>query len=127
MCQMLRRDVFDQIGEFNEQLEPELSSVDLCLRVLAQGYRNFYTPYARLGCHPRRLGGQVAAASPSRGDHHLARPSIPEEDHYYNPNLSRTERIPAFSARRDIIATTHPGERLKYAAIVTAVKKLLGT
>jgi GT2 family glycosyltransferase len=127
MCQMLRRDVFDQIGEFNEQLEPELSSVDLCLRVLAQGYRNFYTPYARLGCHPRRLGGQVAAASSSRGDHHLARPSIPEEDHYYNPNLSRTERIPAFSARRDIIATTHPGERLKYAAIVTAVKKLLGT
>jgi hypothetical protein len=53
-CQMLRRDVFDQIGGFNEQLEPELSSVDLCLRVLAQGYRNFYTPYARLGYYLRR-------------------------------------------------------------------------
>jgi GT2 family glycosyltransferase len=62
-CQMLRRDVFDQIGGFNEQLEPELSSVDLCLRVLAQGYRNFYTPYARLGYYLRRLGGRVAATS----------------------------------------------------------------
>ena len=92
---MLRRDVFDQIGGFNEQLEPELSSVDLCLRVLAQGYRNFYTPYARLGYYLRRLGGRVAATSPSRGDHHPAHLPTSEEDHYYNPNLSHTERIPA--------------------------------
>ncbi len=94
-CQMLRRTVFDQIGGFNEQIEPELSSVDLCLRVLAQGYRNFYTPYARLDYYRRRLGGRVAATSPSLGDHYPAQLPIPEEDQYYNPNLSHTELIPA--------------------------------
>jgi len=50
-CVMMRRDVFDAIGGFDERYELVFSDVDLCLRAVANGYRNVYTPFARLRHH----------------------------------------------------------------------------
>jgi GT2 family glycosyltransferase len=51
-CMMVRKQVFDQTGGFNEQDLPiAFNDVDFCLRVRAAGYRNLWTPFARLYHH----------------------------------------------------------------------------
>jgi GT2 family glycosyltransferase len=47
-CLMCRRDVFNQIGGFEEQLAVAYNDVDLCLKMLDVGYRNIYVPTAKL-------------------------------------------------------------------------------
>ena len=48
-CLMMRKSVFEQVGGFDEvSLKVAYNDVDLCLKVLAQGYRNLWTPYAEL-------------------------------------------------------------------------------
>jgi GT2 family glycosyltransferase len=50
-CMVVRKQVFNQVGGFNEQDLPiAFNDVDFCLRVRAAGYRNLWTPFARL-CH----------------------------------------------------------------------------
>ena len=43
-CLMVRREVFQQIGGFDEQLSGELAAVDLCLKMRRAGYLIVYTP-----------------------------------------------------------------------------------
>ncbi|QYO67826.1 glycosyltransferase [Leptolyngbya sp. 7M] len=47
-CLMCRRDVFDRAGGFDEQLSIAYNDVDLCLKMLQQGYRNVHLPYVEL-------------------------------------------------------------------------------
>jgi GT2 family glycosyltransferase len=47
-CVMVRRDVFEQVGGFDETLAIAFNDVDLCLKVAAAGYRNIYLPHAQL-------------------------------------------------------------------------------
>ena len=50
-CQMIRRDVFRQLGGFDERFRLSFSDVVLCLEAWKAGYRVVYTPYARLVHH----------------------------------------------------------------------------
>ncbi len=99
-CLMIRREVFDRIGGFgkaDEDDDVEQSSVELCQRVLAMGYRNLYTPYARLATRTRRPSATPtsnASNAPMRDRHHGAQILTIADDRYFNPNLSRTELIP---------------------------------
>ena len=85
-CLLVRREVFQQVGGFDEQLSGALADVDLCLKMRDAGYLIVYTPLAKLRWSP----------SPSE----LIDPSseliirqrwsgVLERDPYYNPNLSR--------------------------------------
>ncbi len=47
-CQMFRRDVFEQVGDYNEELAVGFNDADFCLRVWEAGYRTIFTPYAEL-------------------------------------------------------------------------------
>ena len=48
-CLMVRREVFDAVGGFDEDSFPvAFSDVDFCLRLRAAGYENVWTPYAEL-------------------------------------------------------------------------------
>ena len=47
-CQMVRRDVFEQVGGYNEEFAVGFNDADFCLRVWEAGYRTIFTPYARL-------------------------------------------------------------------------------
>lgn len=93
VCQMMRRDVFERAGGYRVEDSAEPGGVDLCLRVLALGYRNLYTPYARLVYHASRASRQTTAKCAGR-NHHIAASAFPAEDRYYNPNLSREDLIP---------------------------------
>lgn len=45
-CQMVRREVFDEIGGYNETFAVGFNDVDFCLRAGKAGYRVVCTPYA---------------------------------------------------------------------------------
>ena len=47
-CLLSRREVFQQVGGFDEELPIELAAVDLCLKMRRAGYLIVYTPFARL-------------------------------------------------------------------------------
>jgi GT2 family glycosyltransferase len=56
-CLAVRRDVFEELGGFDEDLGVDLNDVDFCLRAWDAGYRTLYEPAAELVHHE----------SPSRG------------------------------------------------------------
>ncbi len=47
-CQMVRRDVFEQVGGYNEEFAVGFNDADFCLHVWEAGYRTIFTPYAEL-------------------------------------------------------------------------------
>lgn len=47
-CQMVRRDVFEQVGGYNEEFAVGFNDADFCLRVWEAGHRTIFTPYAEL-------------------------------------------------------------------------------
>ena len=47
-CMMVRRDLFDNVGGFDEQFPVTLNDVDLCRRIRARGRLVVVTPHARL-------------------------------------------------------------------------------
>jgi O-antigen biosynthesis protein len=47
-CLMCRRDLFLEVGGFNEDLKVAFNDVDLCLKIQRQGYNNIYLPHVVL-------------------------------------------------------------------------------
>jgi GT2 family glycosyltransferase len=90
-CLATRRDVFDELGGFDESLGVDLNDVDYCLRSLQRGYRVLYEPAAEL----------VHYESPSRGTaggvgdivNFIARwkDYIDRGDPYFNKHLTRAD------------------------------------
>lgn len=50
-CLMIRKELFDTIGGFDESYRITYNDVDLCLRLYDKGYQNLYTPHVRLLHH----------------------------------------------------------------------------
>ncbi|MBW8190738.1 glycosyltransferase family 2 protein [Neiella marina] len=51
-CLVVKKDIYHQVGGLNERdLTVAFNDVDFCLKVQAAGYRNVWTPYARLYHH----------------------------------------------------------------------------
>ncbi len=97
-CQMMRREVFEVVGGFDEEYRTAFGDVDLCLRVLAAGYRHVYTPYARL-YDTRRDAGKERASSFEVGQaRKRVQALFSAGDPYFNPNLSRTHCVPTVMA-----------------------------
>lgn len=47
-CIMVRTEVFNKVGGFNEDLAIEFNDIDFCLQVVKHGYRNVYLPHVTL-------------------------------------------------------------------------------
>jgi GT2 family glycosyltransferase len=95
-CLAIRSTVFDAIGGFDAQcLAVAFNDVDLCLRLRAAGYRNIWTPFARLTHHESKSRG--LEDTPEKRARFEAEAQVMRErwgaelrsDPYYNPNLSR--------------------------------------
>jgi len=88
-CLLTRRDVFEEVGGFDEeQLPVTFSDVDLCLKMRRAGYLIVYTPFAKLYHHEsasRRRSVEALETEVIRERW----PEYLERDPYYNPNLSR--------------------------------------
>lgn len=88
-CLMMRREVFNEVGGFDEENFPiHYSDVDLCLRVQKRGYRIVYTPYAKLIHHESASRGYSALKNISQSFVQKWSDLV-ENDPFYNSNLSR--------------------------------------
>ena len=85
-CLLMRRELFQQTGGFDEKLPGALADVDLCLKIRRAGYLIVYTPLAKLCCDPppaKRIDSGAELIMRQRWSDAV------ERDPYYNPNLSR--------------------------------------
>jgi O-antigen biosynthesis protein len=94
-CLMCRRDVFEEVEGFNEQLAVAYNDVDLCLKMIRAGYQNIYLPHVKLYHHESRSRGledTVEKKLRLRQESKLLYESWKkyiENDPYYNLNLTR--------------------------------------
>jgi GT2 family glycosyltransferase len=95
-CLMMRKDLFEKVGGFDEEFALDFNDVDLCLRVRDAGYSIVWTPLAELYHHESATRGQKDT-SEKRARYHdeVVRFAMKwgdrlwRTDPYYNPNLAR--------------------------------------
>ncbi|WP_082479216.1 glycosyltransferase family 2 protein [Methylobacterium sp. Leaf102] len=96
-CLAVRAEAFARVGGFDAaHLAVAFNDVDLCLRLREAGYRNLWTPYARLVHHESKSRGPED--TPEKRTRFEAEMRVMQArwepqlraDPYYNPNLSRT-------------------------------------
>jgi GT2 family glycosyltransferase len=87
-CAMIRRNVFEEMGGFDECLAVAFNDVDLCLSLKDKGYRIVYTPFSVLLHHEHKT--RDAKHPPEDETYALKRwgEVISKGDPYYNLNLS---------------------------------------
>ena len=94
-CLLVRRNVWNEVGGFNEELAVAYNDIDFCLRVKEAGYKNVYTPYAELYHHESLSRGPED--TPEKRERYEREKEYMWEhwqeqldnDECYNPNLSR--------------------------------------
>jgi GT2 family glycosyltransferase len=84
-CLLTRREVFQQIGGFDEKLSGVLADVDLCLKMRRADYQIVYTPVAKL-YWDAPVGDEIGATAEAIMRHRWS--DVLQRDPYYNPNLS---------------------------------------
>ncbi|WP_449419471.1 tetratricopeptide repeat protein [Phormidium nigroviride] len=94
-CLMCRREVFESVGGFDEELTVAYNDVDLCLKMLEKGYRNIYLPHVVLYHHESKSRGyedspekkarldRESKIIASRWQKYI------DNDPYYSPHLTR--------------------------------------
>ncbi|HCF30331.1 MAG TPA: glycosyl transferase family 2 [Cyanobacteria bacterium UBA11049] len=95
-CLMCRREVFESIGGFDEELSVAYNDVDLCLKMVEKGYRNIYLPHVVLYHHESKSRGAYEDTPQkllrlSKEVEYIQskwKEAI-EKDPCYNPNLTR--------------------------------------
>jgi hypothetical protein len=93
-CMVVRRDVFEALGGFDEQFEVAYNDVDFCIRLRKAGWRIVWTPAAELYHHESASFGQHDGAG--REDEFALEVAMMrklwslalDDDPSYNPNLS---------------------------------------
>ena len=87
-CLLTRRDVFESVGGFDEELAVDFNDVDYCLKVRAQAYRIVFTPYATLHHHESASFGN-RTQNPVEIERMRAKwGEAVQRDPYYNPFLT---------------------------------------
>ncbi|MCH8474840.1 MAG: glycosyltransferase [Opitutales bacterium] len=97
-CMLVRKKVYEEVGGLEENyLTVAFNDVDFCLKVREAGYRNIYTPFARLYHHESKSRGKDESAEK------LARFDLEMrymkwkwgrsimEDPLHNPNISLSQ------------------------------------
>jgi GT2 family glycosyltransferase len=100
-CMMLRKELFDQVGCFDEAYHLVYSDIELCLRVSQAGYRNMVTPFARLLHHEGKTRTRSFPVEDMvLGFQHL-KDHVVSGDPYYNPNLSYAVQVPTLKPENE--------------------------
>ena len=96
-CLAVRRQVFEQLGGFDEAYQVGYGDIDLCLRAVDAGYRVIYNPFARLLHHEGATRGLTQPPGDVLRASVRMYPRIQAGDPYFSPNLSRHSRLPAIA------------------------------
>ncbi len=87
-CMLTRREVFQEVGGFDEGLTESLADIDLCLKMRRAGHLIVYTPFAKLYWHEPHYD---KVDPPGEAIMRERWSGVLQRDPYYNPNLSRAE------------------------------------
>ena len=107
-CLAVRREVYHEVGGLDEDNLPvAFNDIDFCIRLAERGYRNIYTPFARLYHHKSRTRGLDDTPQKRERFERETRymrtrhAAFLAQDPYYNPNLSLdlAGRSPSFPPR----------------------------
>ena len=96
-CLAVRRQVFEELGGFDEAYQVGYGDIDLCLRAVDAGYRVIYNPFARLLHHEGATRGLTQPPGDVLRASVRMYPRIQAGDPYFSPNLSRHSRLPAIA------------------------------
>ena len=100
-CQMMRRQVFDELGGFDERLRLSFSDVVLCMEAWKAGYRVVYTPYARLLHHESYTRKREDSAKDMERLAQYLEANTFREDPFFHPELNSQSLIPAVRSPYD--------------------------
>ena len=96
-CLMIKKGIFNKVAGFDEEKLPtKYYDIDLCLKVIGEGYRILYTPFARFMINEEKTERKrVDEKASDKGDKESEDRYIKKRwgkclgnDPYYNPNLS---------------------------------------
>jgi GT2 family glycosyltransferase/glycosyltransferase involved in cell wall biosynthesis len=87
-CMAIRRDLFEQIGGFDERFISCGSDVEICLRLRSAGYRIVYNPFVRLIHHECATRQGAVPDSDFFTSFRHYRTFLEQGDPYWNRNLS---------------------------------------
>ena len=90
-CLATRREVFELLDGFDEQLGVDLNDVDYCLRARVRGFRTIYEPAAELIHHESPSRGTAGGVGDVVQFVDRWRGYIAEGDRYLNPHLTRAD------------------------------------
>ncbi len=86
-CVLIRRDVFESVSGFDEELAVSYNDVDLCLRIRQAGYRIVWVPEAEL--YHCEFATRTQVLDPKEVEYMQKKwGEILRNDPYYNPNLT---------------------------------------
>ena len=91
-CMLVARHKFFEAGGFDEtNLAVAFQDVDFCLKLLELGYRNVYTPYAKLYHYESATKNENEKIPHPAEDNYMKKKwaKYIADDPYYNPNLAR--------------------------------------
>jgi len=100
-CLMMRRDVYDEVGGWDETYRLVYSDVSLCLSVIKAGHRVLYNPFIRLIHHQGSSRGSYMPVEDMRKAYEDFKPFINAGDPFFNPNLSYASAKPDLSGQRE--------------------------
>jgi GT2 family glycosyltransferase len=95
-CMLVRRDVFERLGGFDENLMLVFNDVDLGVRFLQQGWRIVYTPAAELVHYEGVSRSRYMPPEDIRLGAERLIEEIARGDRCYSPNLSLSVNWPSF-------------------------------
>ena len=88
-CAMVARRIYAEMKGLDENLKIECNDVDFCLRVMEQGLRNVWTPFAQL-YHKELVSRQKTHYTEDMAYHQQRwKNLLIQGDPYYNPHLSQ--------------------------------------
>ena len=92
-CQMMRREIFNDVGGFDEGFKLAFGDIDICLRIHKKGYRIVYTPFASLFHYEGQSRGYATPPEDIIKSYQKMESALLTADPYFSPNLTGT-RIP---------------------------------
>ncbi|MGO9739048.1 MAG: glycosyltransferase [Desulfomonilaceae bacterium] len=127
-CAMVRKQLFIQLGQLDEQLDVEYNDADFCLRAIKAGYRVVYTPFATLihkDSQTRSLMKMVKISSNINLFHDRWLSEIEYGDRYFNPNLSLETSDYSISDRPVLIEPLDHKEKERYLGAAPGISPSL--
>jgi GT2 family glycosyltransferase len=89
-CQMVRREVFEEVGGYDERFRLAFGDIDFCLRTYEKGYINMYTPFATLYHYEGQSRGYSTPVDDIVNGYDRMEDYLRSGDPYFSPNLSPT-------------------------------------